>query len=47
MIVEVNREEIDDIGQLEEQLSEADERALLLIRRGESQLYVPIEREEG
>ena len=47
VIVEVNRAEIADSGDLEEQLSEADDRALLLIRRGESQLYVPIEREEG
>jgi len=47
VIVEVDREEVGDVGDLEEQLSEADERALLLIRRGESQLYVPIERDEG
>ena len=47
VIVEVDRAEVDGVDDLEERLAEADDRALLLIRRGDSQLYVPIEREEG
>jgi serine protease Do len=45
VIIEVNHNEVKDTGDLEKQLSDADERALLLIRRGEAQLYVPLKRE--
>ena len=45
VIVEVDKESVKDADQLQEHLSDADERALLLIRRGDSQLYVPIKRE--
>ena len=47
VIVEVDRTEVEGVDDLEKRLAEADDRALLLIRRGDSQLYVPIEREEG
>ena len=44
VIVEVDRHEIHDTGTLEKRLAETDNRALLLVRRGDSQLYVPIKR---
>ena len=45
VIVEVDQQEVTDSESLQEQLSAADDRALLLIRRGDSQLYVPIARD--
>jgi serine protease Do len=45
VIVEVDKESVKDAEQLQDHLAEAEERALLLIRRGESQLYVPIKRQ--
>ena len=45
VIVEVDRHEVNDTRDLEKRLGETDERALLLVRRGDSQLYVPIKRE--
>ena len=45
VIVEVDRHEVSDTQDLEKRLGETDERALLLVRRGDSQLYVPIKRE--
>jgi len=45
VIVEVDQKQVKDPKGLQDQLSAADERALLLIRRGDSQLYVPITRE--
>jgi serine protease Do len=47
VIVEVDQKRVKDPKGLQDQLSAADERALLLIRRGDSQLYVPITRETG
>jgi serine protease Do len=47
VIIEVDQDEVSDVEQLHEKLADADERALLLIRRGENQLYVPIKREAG
>jgi serine protease Do len=47
VIVEVNRDATTDTEDLQEQLESAGKRALLLVRRGEGQLYVPIEREAG
>ncbi|MGH0029187.1 MAG: PDZ domain-containing protein, partial [Myxococcota bacterium] len=44
VIVEVDQEEVKDSKSLHDRLSSADDRALLLIRRGDSQLYVPIAR---
>jgi serine protease Do len=44
VIVEVDRHEIHDTGQLEKRLGQTDNRALLLVRRGDSQLYVPLKR---
>jgi serine protease Do len=45
VIVEVNHQEVKDTKELQAQLEEADDRALLLIRRGDAQLYVPLKRE--
>jgi serine protease Do len=45
VIVEINKESVKDAKQLQSTLADTKERALLLIRRGESQLYVPIKRE--
>ena len=47
VIVEVNHQEVTDTQELQAQLEEADDRALLLIRRGEAQLYVPVKREDS
>jgi serine protease Do len=47
VIVEVDQKEVKDPETLHDRLSNADERALLLIRRGDSQLYVPITRSAG
>jgi serine protease Do len=44
VIVEVDRHEVADSGALEKRLEETDDRALLLVRRGDSQLYVPLKR---
>ncbi|NNL68106.1 MAG: DegQ family serine endoprotease [Myxococcales bacterium] len=40
LILEVDRQEIASVGQLKDQLAKADDGALLLIRRGESTLFV-------
>ncbi len=44
VILEVNRKEVQDVGELAAALEDSDNRALLLIRRGDTQLYVPIKR---
>ena len=45
VIIEVNRKEVKDMEELQAQLAEAEDRALLLIRRGDAQLYVLVKRE--
>jgi serine protease Do len=45
VIIEVDQAEVGDVDGLQEKLAGADERALLLIRRGDNQLYVPLKRE--
>jgi len=47
VIVEIDQHEVKDSKSLHDQLSKSDERVLLLIRRGDSQLYVPLARETG
>jgi serine protease Do len=47
IILEVDRHEIKDVDDLEEQLAKADDGALLLIRRGDSTLFVPMEQPRG
>ena len=44
VIIEVDRKEVDDSEALQEVLADADDRALLLIRRGENQLYLTVKR---
>ena len=44
VILEVNRKEVRDVGELTAELQDTEKRALLLIRRGDTQLYVPIKR---
>jgi serine protease Do len=44
VIVEVDRHEVQNSSALEKRLEQTDDRALLLVRRGDSQLYVPIKR---
>lgn len=46
VIVEVNRKEIQNRSELEARLAEADKTVLMLIRRGDSTLYVPMKRTE-
>jgi len=44
VIIEVDRQEVDDAAALEKVLADADDRALMLIRRGENQLYMTVKR---
>jgi serine protease Do len=44
VIIEVDRHEVTDAGDLEKVLGDADDRALMLIRRGENQLYMTVKR---
>jgi serine protease Do len=45
VIVEVDRHEVSNPKELQKRLADANDRALLLIRRGDTQLYVPIKRQ--
>jgi serine protease Do len=47
VILEVDRSEVGDVEDLRIQLGAADDGALLLIRRGESTVFVPIKRKAG
>ena len=47
VILEVDRRKVGDVDELTEVLEKAERRALLYIRRGESQLYVPLKRKAG
>jgi serine protease Do len=47
IILEVDKQEVKNVDGLEEQLAKADDGALLLIRRGDSTLFVPLEQPEG
>jgi serine protease Do len=44
VIIEVNRQEVKDLAALREQLQNADESVLILIRRDDATLYVPMKR---
>jgi serine protease Do len=44
VILEVDRYEVKDSAQLQEKLDESDEGALLLVKRGDATLFVPIKR---
>jgi serine protease Do len=44
VILEVDRYEVKDTAQLRERLDESDDGALLLVRRGDATLFVPIKR---
>ena len=44
VIIEVNRIEIADLGELREQLKSGDKTVLMLIRRDDSTLYLPMKR---
>jgi len=45
IILEVDRHEIKDVSELRSQLEESDDGALLLIRRGDATIFVPIKRQ--
>jgi len=47
VILEVDKSKIDDVDDLRAQLDSADDRALFLIRRGDSTIFVPLKREKG
>jgi len=47
IILEVDKQEVEDVDGLEEKLAKANDGALLLIRRGDSTLFVPLEQPEG
>ncbi|MCH8133077.1 MAG: Do family serine endopeptidase [Myxococcales bacterium] len=42
VILEVDKQEVSDVGRLDELLSQADDGALLLIRRGDATVFVPL-----
>ena len=44
VIVEVDRHEVKDAKSLQKALEKSDDRALLLVRRGDNQLYVTVKR---
>ena len=44
VIVEVDRHEVKDAASLQKALEKSDDRALLLVRRGDNQLYVTVKR---
>jgi S1-C subfamily serine protease len=45
VILEVDRSEVKDVDDLKAQLDSVDDGALLLIRRGDATIFVPIKRE--
>jgi len=47
VILEVDRAEVNNVESLRAQLEAADDGALLLVRRGEATIFVPIKRETG
>ena len=47
IILEVDKHEVKDVDDLEKRLAKADDGALLLIRRGDSTLFVPLEQPQG
>jgi serine protease Do len=47
IILEVDKQKVANSTDLEKQLSKADDGALLLIRRGDSTLFVPLEQPQG
>jgi serine protease Do len=44
VILEVGRQEVKDAKSLQKALEKTDERALLLVRRGDNQLYMTVKR---
>jgi S1-C subfamily serine protease len=44
VILEVDRAEVNNVGDLRAQLEAADNSALLLVRRGDATIFVPIKR---
>jgi len=44
VILEVDRHEVQDVAQLQERLEKSDKSVLMLIRRGEATLFVPVKR---
>jgi serine protease Do len=47
VIIEVDRHEVKDTASLQKALEKSDDRALMLIRRGDNQLYVTVKRATG
>ncbi|MAI80308.1 MAG: peptidase [Deltaproteobacteria bacterium] len=46
VIIEVDRKEINTLGELKARLADTDKSALILVRRGDSTIYVPLKRRE-
>ena len=44
VILEVDRQEVKDTKSLQKALEKSDERALMLVRRGDNQLYMTVKR---
>jgi serine protease Do len=47
VIIEVDRREVTDTASLQKALEKSDDRALVLIRRGENQLYMTVKKQTG
>jgi serine protease Do len=47
IILEVDRSQVEDVGDLREKLGAVEETALLLIRRGDATVFIPMKREAG
>ena len=47
VIVEVDRKEVDSVGELAQRLEGAEDSVLMLILRGEATIYVPVKRHKG
>ena len=46
VILEVDRQDVENVDQLTDRLARADDRVLVLIARGESNLFVPLQRDD-
>ena len=47
VILEDDRSEVKNVGELKKQLAESEKRTLLLVRRGDATLFVPLKRASG
>jgi serine protease Do len=46
VILEVNQEAVSDVGEFGEAIENSEKGALLLVRRGDAEIFVPLKRQE-